>query len=133
MKIALAQINTTVGNIEGNAARIIDQLDRARSAGATLVVFPELTIFGYPPKDLVLRQDLITRNQLALERIAIECTDICAVVGYVARDPSGAGTGLLNAAAFCADGTTMRALERSVRALGDRMTLHWLPGLGGGQ
>jgi len=102
--IALAQINSTVGDIEGNAARMIDQLDGARSAGAALVVFPELAIFGYPPKDLVLRRDLVQRNQLALERIATECTDISAVVGYVARDASGAGTGLLNAAAFCADG-----------------------------
>ena len=56
MRVALAQINTTVGDIDGNASRIARQIDAGEAAGADLVVFPELAIFGYPPKDLLLRR-----------------------------------------------------------------------------
>ena len=76
MKVALAQINCTVGDIDGNTALIVGSLERARDAGAHLVVFPELAVFGYPPKDLLLREDLIQRNVEAIERIAAQCTGI---------------------------------------------------------
>jgi NAD+ synthetase len=105
MKVALAQINTTVGDIEGNAARIIKHIERARDGGAELVVFPELAVFGYPPKDLVLRRDLVQKNVAALQRIAAACQHITAVVGYVRPDPTGAGKGNFNAAAACRDGS----------------------------
>jgi len=104
MKVALAQVNPTVGEIEGNAARVLDHIEQARSAGAQLIVFPELVVFGYPPKDLVLRKDLVRKNVAAVERIASKCTPITAVVGYIQPDPSGEGKGNFNAAAVCADG-----------------------------
>ncbi|MCH7591158.1 MAG: NAD+ synthase [Planctomycetes bacterium] len=119
MKIALAQINTTVGDIGGNTERILRNIDRARGEGAALVVFPELTVFGYPPKDLLLRRDLVSANVAAITRIADHCRDITAVVGYVGPDPPGtprragvgkpvspfgAGTGVFNAAVVCRDG-----------------------------
>ncbi|MBI4718117.1 MAG: NAD+ synthase [Planctomycetes bacterium] len=104
MKVALAQINTTVADIDGNTARILDRLRSAQDAGADLVVFPELSVFGYPPKDLVRRRDLVQRNVAALERIAGCCTSVTAVVGFVAPDPGGGGTGILNAAAVCRGG-----------------------------
>ncbi len=104
MIIALAQINTTVGDIDGNAARILRQIEAARAAGAELVIFPELTIYGYPPKDLLLRDDLVQRNVAALQRIAKACHQITAVVGYVQPSPGGSGTGMRNAAAVCRDG-----------------------------
>ena len=104
MKVALAQINPTVGDIEGNSARIIDRINQARSAAADVVVTPELAVFGYPPKDLVLRRDLVDNNLAAARRIASRCTDITAVVGYVQPDPTGAGKGIYNAAAVCRDG-----------------------------
>ncbi len=105
MRIALAQVNCTVGDIDGNTALILQGLARAGEAGAHLVVFPELAVFGYPPKDLLLREDLVERNVKAVERIASRCKDIAAVVGYVQPDSSGQGRGLYNAAAVCRDGS----------------------------
>ncbi len=104
MRIALAQINPTVGDIDGNAERIIEQIERGRSAGARLVVTPELAVFGYPPKDLLLRQDLLRKNTAAAKHIASHCVDITAVVGYARPDPSGAGKGVFNAAVVCHEG-----------------------------
>lgn len=104
MKIAAAQLNPTVGDIEGNEARIVEQVAAAETLGAELVLFPELAIFGYPPKDLVLREGMVARNVAALERIAARCTRIPAVVGCVLSDPSGEGTGRFNGAAVCHDG-----------------------------
>ncbi|MCH7838965.1 MAG: NAD+ synthase [Planctomycetes bacterium] len=107
MKIALAQINPTVGDIDANAARIIRRIEAARDAGAHLVVTSELAVFGYPPKDLLLRRDLIRKNLEALDRIAAACKGTTAVVGYVQPDPSGAGTGVFNAAAVCRAGRVL--------------------------
>ena len=100
----MAQINPTVGDIDGNAARIIERVHEARSAGAGVVVTPELAIFGYPPRDLVLRGDLVQKNLLALERIASESKQIAVIVGYVQPEPEGRGKGILNAAAVCRGG-----------------------------
>ena len=107
MKIALAQINTTVGDISGNAKRILRDVDRARSQQVELIVFPELAVFGYPPKDLLLRRELVAANVAAVTHIAEKCRDITAVVGYVRPDPIGAGTGVFNAAAVCGDGRVL--------------------------
>lgn len=104
MKIALAQIDPTVGDIRGNTERILRDIDRARSSGASVVVFPELAVFGYPPKDLVLRRDLVDANVLAVGRIAERCSDVTAVVGYVRPNPAGSGPGLFNSAAVCRNG-----------------------------
>lgn len=112
MKVALAQINTTVGDIDGNTSRIARQIDAAEASGADLVVFPELVIFGYPPKDLLLRQDLIRENVAALDRVARRCTDMTAVIGYVQPDPSGSGKGTFNAAAVCTHGTVVASYAK---------------------
>ncbi|MGB2988174.1 MAG: NAD+ synthase [Phycisphaerae bacterium] len=107
MKVALAQINPTIGDVEGNTVRIIERIRDARLGGAQLVVFPELAVFGYPPKDLLLRQDLVQKNVAAVDRIASECSGITAVVGYVQPDPSGIGMGKFNAAAVCSEGSVL--------------------------
>ena len=99
MKVALAQIDPTVGDIEGNAARIIDRIEESRAAGAHLMVTSELAVFGYPPKDLMLRGDLIRRSVDAVHRIASQCVAMTAIVGCVQPDPTGAGKGVFNAAA----------------------------------
>lgn len=104
MKVALAQTNPTVADIAGNAARIIELIDISRTAGVDLVVFPELALFGYPPKDLVARDELVRQNVAAIERIADRCRGVAAIVGYVQPDPAGLGRGVSNAAAFCRDG-----------------------------
>lgn len=104
MRVALAQVNSTVGDIDGNTTRILKEIERSRSAGAEIVVFPELAVFGYPPKDLVLRQDLVQRNMAAVKRIASRCTDVAAVVGCVWTDDARQGKGRINAAVYCCQG-----------------------------
>ena len=104
MRVALAQINSTIGDMDGNAERIVRWIDSAVKEGADLVVFPELVIFGYPPKDLLLRADLVQKNVAALLRVAEACTQTTAVVGYVQPDPERNGKGIYNAAAVCRNG-----------------------------
>ena len=89
LRIALAQINTTVGDIPGNARKILDGVARAREAGAAIVVFPELAISGYPPEDLLLRLSFIEENLSAWGEIARRVKGITAVVGFVDRDAKG--------------------------------------------
>jgi len=82
-KVALAQINPTVGDIDGNTEKIIAYIRRAREKGADLVVFPELAITGYPPKDLLLKPSFVRDNMGALDLIIAESGDIAVVVGFV--------------------------------------------------
>jgi NAD+ synthase (glutamine-hydrolysing) len=89
LRIALAQINTTVGDIAGNARKILDYVERSREAGAALVVFPELAIPGYPPEDLLLRASFIEENCSAWRTIARQVRGVTAVVGFVDRDARG--------------------------------------------
>ena len=100
MKIALAQLNPIVGDVEGNARLIAQALDRARDARADLLVTPELAVVGYPPKDLVLHREFVEANVQAVQRIAASCHGIAALVGYVRPDPSATGKGVFNAAAL---------------------------------
>jgi NAD+ synthase (glutamine-hydrolysing) len=99
MRLGLAQINTTVGDIEGNVRRVCDGLDRAREMGVELVAFPELTVTGYPPEDLLLKPDFVRANREALERVAGCTHGLAAIVGFV----DGADR-LSNAAALFVDG-----------------------------
>lgn len=99
MKIAIAQINPTVGDLEGNSTKIIKHIEQAKQAQAEIVVFPELVTTGYPPKDLLLKESLITRNKDVLNKIAISCEGIAAVVGFVDQQNGD----LFNAAAFLSD------------------------------
>ena len=86
LRIALAQINPTVGDIEGNAARITEAIGAARADGAQLVVLPELAIPGYPPEDLLLKRHFLDANRRALQEIAAEVDEIVALVGFAAVD-----------------------------------------------
>ena len=99
MRIALAQVNPTVGDLSGNARLVIDGIDRAREAGADIVCFPELVITGYPPEDLVLKPSFVRDNLAQLDFIAKATQGICAVVGYVDQEGE-----IYNAAAFLHDG-----------------------------
>ena len=83
MKICMAQINTLVGDIAANAQRVIDVCLAQAATGARLIVFPELTLTGYPPEDLLLRGDLLTRTERALQRVVSSCPpELMVVVGY---------------------------------------------------
>ncbi|MEE8167362.1 MAG: NAD+ synthase [Candidatus Hydrothermarchaeales archaeon] len=102
MRIALAQINPTVGDLKGNTGKIIDYLGKARAEGATLVVFPELALTGYPPKDLLLKPSFIRKNKERLGEIIryTKGNDIAAIVGYANEGKEG----IYNAAALISDG-----------------------------
>lgn len=104
MRIALAQINPTVGDIAGNCRKIIDFAARARQEGARLAVFPELALVGYPPKDLLLKPQFIDDNLAALEHLAAQGVGIDLVVGYADRNRQPVGRPLHNAAALLRDG-----------------------------
>ncbi len=88
IKIALAQINPTVGGIEGNVLKICDYIQQAREKKSSLVIFPELSITGYPPEDLLLKRHFIDDNLEALNRVIENTKDIAAVVGFVDRKDS---------------------------------------------
>ena len=99
MRIALAQVNATVGDLTGNARLVIDWIGRAREARADIVCFPELVVTGYPPEDLVLKPSFVRDNLAELDHIADATRGICAVVGFVDEDGD-----LFNASAFIRDG-----------------------------
>ncbi|HLI14442.1 MAG TPA: NAD+ synthase [Acidimicrobiales bacterium] len=96
---ALCQIDTAVGDLEGNVRRIVAALEEAERAGADLAVFPELAVTGYPPEDLLLEPAFLAAQVRALEEVAASTRRCAAVVGYV-----HVGRGLHNAAAVCANG-----------------------------
>jgi NAD+ synthase (glutamine-hydrolysing) len=100
VRIALAQINPTVGDFRGNSAKIIDYAMRAKSAGVDLILFPELSVCGYPPRDLVERPWFIERNRLAAEEIASRTTGISVVCGLVTPAKSTTGQSVVNSAAL---------------------------------
>jgi NAD+ synthase (glutamine-hydrolysing) len=85
LRIALAQINPTVGDFEGNVSKIIGYIEESGKAGAQIVVFPELSITGYPPEDLLLKPQFIEDNLDALKKVQKKVKDIIAIVGFVDR------------------------------------------------
>ena len=104
MKLALGQINPTVGDFSGNAAKIIDFSRRAQSAGAGLILFPELSVCGYPPRDLVERPSFLARNRESVERIAAQTQGIAVICGLVTPADSETGKSAMNSAALFQDG-----------------------------
>jgi NAD+ synthase (glutamine-hydrolysing) len=99
VRLALCQINTVVGDLDGNVARILAALETAETAGADLAAFPELAVTGYPPEDLVLKPGFVADNRAALAKVAAHTSRCAAVVGFV-----DAGRDLHNAAAVCCRG-----------------------------
>src|SRR5690606_10559918 len=106
VRLALAQINTVVGDLEGNRERIIDAIDDARGADADLVLVPELAVTGYPPEDLLLRPGFLRAADRSLTEIARAARGIVALVGTPHLDGD-----LYNACAVCAD-REVKALYR---------------------
>jgi NAD+ synthase (glutamine-hydrolysing) len=104
MRIALAQLNTTVGDIAGNEAAILAAYRRGVEAGAGLVMTPELSIVGYPPRDLLLRPSFIRANLEALQRLAAATGEAGLLVGFVAEGDASVGRGLSNAVALLHQG-----------------------------
>jgi len=104
VRIALAQINPTVGDFSGNSAKIIDYSLRAKGAGIDLVLFPELSVCGYPPRDLVDRPWFVERNRETAEEIARQTAGITVVCGIVTPAHARTGKHVLNSAAVLRDG-----------------------------
>jgi NAD+ synthase/NAD+ synthase (glutamine-hydrolysing) len=104
VKIALGQINPTVGDFAGNSAKIINFSARAKSAGAGMVVFPELAVCGYPPRDLVERASFVVHNREAAEHIAAETRGIAVICGLVTPAQADTGKSVMNSAALLMDG-----------------------------
>jgi NAD+ synthase (glutamine-hydrolysing) len=99
MRLALAQVNVVVGDLDGNVETIVSSVREAERSGADLVVLPELAVTGYPPEDLLLRPGFVRAAREAVDKVARACTGITALVGAPALDRD-----LANAAFVCADG-----------------------------
>src|SRR3990172_4280385 len=104
MKVALAQINTTVGDFPGNRAKIRESARRAQQEGAQVVLFPELSLCGYPPRDLVDKPSFVERNRQELELLAQETQGVNVLCGFVSRAESAEGKAASNSAAWLAEG-----------------------------
>ncbi len=101
LRIALAQINPTVGDLPGNRGKIVEYIARARARGADIVIFPELAVCGYPPEDLLLKEHFVRDNIKSLQALTGEVKGIAAVIGFVDIDKDKR---LYNAAAVISDG-----------------------------
>jgi NAD+ synthase (glutamine-hydrolysing) len=104
VKIALGQINPTVGDFSGNAAKIIQYALQAKSAGAGLILFPELAVCGYPPRDLVERPSFVARCHATVERIAAETQGIAVICGTVTPAEAESGKTVMNSAVLLREG-----------------------------
>jgi NAD+ synthase (glutamine-hydrolysing) len=107
LRVALAQVNPTVGDVRGNARMVADNVARARDGGAALVVFPELTLSGYPPEDLVLKTSFLDAAAGALGELAAQTHGIAAVVGFPERAED-----VYNSAAVLADGEVVAVYRK---------------------
>ena len=104
MKIAIAQINTTIGDFEGNADKIAGVWQRADEAGAALILLPELALCGYPPRDLLAKPAFLRQNREAIDRLAKRGGRAVAVVGYASANETDSGRPARNSAAVLQDG-----------------------------
>jgi len=104
VKIALGQINPTVGDFSGNKNKIVEFSRRAQASGAGLILFPELSVCGYPPRDLVERPSFVARNHQTVEQIASETRGISVICGLVTPAESETGKSVMNSAALLQDG-----------------------------
>ena len=114
MKIAIAQINTTVGDFDGNTEKITEAWQRADEAGADLVVFPELALCGYPPRDLLLKPAFLKDNEAALKRLAKRGGKAVAVVGFASENETSSGRPARNSAAVIQNGEVIAVRHKSL-------------------
>ena len=108
IRLALAQINLTVGDLPGNTARMLEYLQQAREAGADLIAFPELATTGYPPEDLLFKKSFIDANVSAMEEVVTASRGIAVVLGYVQPRESG----IANSAAVGFDGRLIDTYDK---------------------
>src|SRR5262245_5414995 len=110
LRVGLAQMNPTVGDLEGNAASVIDWITRARARACEIVAFPELALTGYPPEDLVLRRSFVEDNIAVLEKTIVPATKgIAAIVGFIDLEED-----VYNAAAIIYNGKIVARYHKQI-------------------
>jgi NAD+ synthase (glutamine-hydrolysing) len=114
MKIALVQMNATVGDIHGNRDNILRAMQDAHRMGADIAVFPELCLTGYPPRDLLSIPSFVAANLRAVRDIAAHTGRMAAIIGFVDRNPAPEGKELYNAAAFLCEGELRAAIHKTL-------------------
>jgi NAD+ synthase (glutamine-hydrolysing) len=114
MKIALAQINTIVGDINGNRDSVLQVVDKSQALGADIAVFPELCLTGYPPRDLLGLHGFVESNLRALQEIAVHSGSMGIVLGFVDRNPKKEGRDFHNSAAFLAGGKVQAVIHKTL-------------------
>jgi NAD+ synthase (glutamine-hydrolysing) len=114
MKIALSQNNFHIGNFESNTKKIFAAIEQAKDSNADIVVFPELAVSGYPPRDFLEFEDFIARCDAVLNKIAKECKDIAVIIGAPSKNPVIEGKELFNSAVFIAEGEIKQRIHKSL-------------------
>ena len=114
MKIALAQINTTVGDVSGNRDRVFQAMEKATASDANIAIFPELCLTGYPPRDLLGLHGFVESNLSALREIALRTGRMGVVIGFVDRNPKKEGRDFYNSAAFLAEGKIQAVVHKTL-------------------
>jgi NAD+ synthase (glutamine-hydrolysing) len=114
MQIRLSQLNYHIGNFEENVRKIVGEVNSAKAEEVDLIVFSELSVCGYPPRDFLEFEDFISRCEKAVAEIAAKCVGITAVVGAPLRNTSGSGKSLFNAAFLLADGGVKQVIKKSL-------------------
>ena len=104
MKIAVCQINPVIADFDYNISLIKDATDHAKRSGCILAIFPEMSLLGYPPKDLLEKPSFIQENLIRLEKLSSEIKDISVLCGYVDKNPLNTGKGLINSVALITEG-----------------------------
>ena len=114
VKVGFAQINPTVGDFSGNAAKILEAYERLSAAGAEVVLTPELALAGYPPQDLLLKSSFVERGVETLEKLASAVGPVPLVVGFVSRNTLSVGRPLHNSAAVIENGTVTHVINKTL-------------------
>jgi NAD+ synthase (glutamine-hydrolysing) len=114
MKIALAQLNYHIGNFESNTKKIVDAIHQAKLQGAEIVLFSELAVCGYPPRDFLEFEDFIQKCEHAIDEIKIHTAGIAVLVGSPSRNPKIEGKDLFNSAYFIADGEVKKIIHKTL-------------------
>lgn len=114
MKIALSQINTTIGDFEGNRAKILERMRWAEGKGANIILFPELTVCGYPPKDLLEKPSFIRHNRESVDEIARQTGRMAVAIGFVSPNESSEGRPHFNSMGLLMDGRVQFVQHKSL-------------------
>ena len=114
MKIALSQLNYHIGNFDSNVEKIISEIDKAEKAGADLIVFAELAVSGYPPRDFLEFRDFVQRCNKSIDLIAEHCIKTAAIIGTPIFNSNPKGKPLYNSAAFCFDGKVQNYTKKTL-------------------